>query len=165
MSGEWRRKDRDEKSKSNLARPEAKIFYAMVKEARGNKRALAGVSVAQDELGLPTSWLRERVAGRIRVKPVDLEVLQRLINIAKSRVYHSGITVEEATARRRENAKPSAELAEYRRAVRRMCRECVGCDGRDKDEDLECPDGSCPLRPISPLKLSAKPIVVGETWE
>jgi hypothetical protein len=165
MAGEWRRKDRDEKSKSNLARPEAKIFYAMVKEARGNKRALAGVSVAQDELGLPTSWLRERVAGRIRVKPVDLEVLQRLINIAKSRVYHSGITPEEATARRRENAKPSAELAEYRRAVRRMCRECVGCDGRDKDEDLECPDGSGPLRPISPLKLSAKPIVIGETWE
>ena len=112
MAGEWRRKDRDEKSKTNLARPEAKIFYAMVKEARGNKRALAGVSVAQDELGLPTSWLRERVAGRIRVKPVDLEVLQRLINIAKSRVYHSGITPEEASARRRENAKPSAELAD-----------------------------------------------------
>lgn len=165
MSGEWRAKERDAKAKINLARPEAKIFYAMVKEARGKRRALAGVSVAQDELGLPTSWLRERVAGRIRVKPVDLEILQRLIGIAKTRVYHSGLTIEEAQARRRENAKPSAELAEYRQAVRKMCRECVGCDGREKDEELECPDGSCPLRPISPLKLSAKPIVVGETWE
>jgi len=165
MAGQWRAKERDAKAKINLARPEAKIFYAMVKEARGTRRALSGVSVAQDELGLPTSWLRERVAGRIRVKPVDLEILQRLIGIAKSRVYHAGLNVEEAQARRRENAKPSAELAEYRQAVRKMCRECVGCDGREKDEDLECPDGSCPLRPISPLKLSGKPIIVGETWE
>lgn len=165
MSGEWRAKERDAKAKINLARPEAKIFYAMVKEARGNRRALAGVSVAQDELGLPTSWLRERVAGRIRIKPIDLEILQRLIGIAKSRNYHAGLSVTDAKERRKEHPKTSAELAEYRQAVRKMCRECVGCDGRDKDEELECPDGSCPLRPISPLKLSAKPIVVGETWE
>lgn len=144
----------------NLATPEGKIFRAMVAKGRNGSRSLSGVTRAQEALGLPSSWLRERFAGRIRIRPSDLEVLKRLIEEAQGQPFKSG-PVLSPQPDRRENY----EAVTYRRAVRRMCRECVGAESSEPDSDLECPDASCPLRPISPLRLSEKPIRIGETWE
>ena len=140
----------------NLATPEGKIFQAMVLKARDGSRSLSGVTRAQEALGLPSSWLRERYAGRIRIRSSDLEVLKRLIEEAKGQPFRSG-PVDDSPPERKINY----EAVTYRRAVRRFCRECVGAEAAESDRDLECPDASCPLRPISPLRLSEKPIIIG----
>ena len=105
---------------------------------------------------MPSSWLRERYAGRIRIRSSDLEVLKRLIEEAKGQPFRSG-PVDDSPPERKINY----EAVTYRRAVRRFCRECVGAEAAESDRDLECPDASCPLRPISPLRLSEKPIIIG----
>lgn len=149
------RLDRDQRSAANLTTPEAKIFVEMVRRARGDSRALSGVAYAHESLGLPTSWMRERVAGRIRVKAGDLEILQRLIEVAQSNPYHGGKTIIVAPER---SGEASAELRMFRVAVRKMCRECVDADTDEAAKRIGCPDRRCPLRDVSPLSLCANPI-------
>lgn len=152
--------DRLERMRVNLQSPQSKIFTQMVRTARGDSRALAGVAYAHERLGLPASWLRERMAGRIRIKPLDIEILDRLIDIAKSTPNGVVLTMESAPNQ-------SAEVAEYRRAVAKMCRECAPAADRQHD-DQQCPDGQCPLRPVSPLQLHPRahrnPPIVGKDW-
>jgi len=155
--------ERDKRIKANLALPEAKIFVEMVRRARGDSKALSGVAAAVDALGLPPSWMRERMAGRIRIKSADLEILGRLVDIARSNPYH--VAKSTATPARTSIEGSSDELRVYRNAVRRFCRQCVGADREDKNEDLRCPDAGCPLRGVSPLQLDDRPILVGETWD
>lgn len=142
----------------NLQTPESKIFTQLVRQARGDARALAGVAYAHERLGLPISWMRERMAGRIRIKPLDIEILDRVIDIAKS--TPNGVTISS------DAPSQSAEVGEYRRAVAKMCRECAPAPKRDDDQ--QCPDGQCPLRPVSPLQLHPRahrnPPIVGRDW-
>jgi hypothetical protein len=154
------RTDRDQRSAANLTTPEAKIFVEMVRRARGDSRALSGVAYAHESLGLPTSWMRERMAGRIRVKAGDLEILERLIEVAQSNPYH-GKTVIIAPER---SGATSAELRMFRVSVRKMCRECVGADTDEAAKVIGCPDRQCPLRDVSPLSLCANPIEHPERW-
>jgi hypothetical protein len=151
--------DRLERMRVNLQTPQSKIFTQMVRTARGDSRALAGVAYAHERLGLPASWLRERMAGRIRVKPLDIEILDRLIDIAKSTPNGVALNIERDPAQ-------SAEVGEYRRAVAKMCRECA--PPPDTGKDQQCPDGQCPLRPVSPLQLHPRahrnPPIVGKDW-
>ena len=53
--------DRDERIRRNLAVAEGKIFLEMVRTARGNSRVLTNVTAAHESLGLPASWMRERI--------------------------------------------------------------------------------------------------------
>lgn len=151
--------DREQRIRVNLQTPESKIFTQMVRRARGDSRALAGVAYAHERLGLPASWMRERMAGRIRVKPLDIEILDRVIDIAKS--TPNGITLTNDRA-----PIESAEVGEYRRAVAKFCRECAPAP--TSNEDQQCPDGQCPLRPVSPLQLHPRahrnPPTVGKDW-
>jgi hypothetical protein len=157
--------DRDVRIKRNLGLAEAKIFVEMVKAARGNSRVLAGVAVAHDELGLPISWMRERMAGRIRIKPLDLETLKKVIDAAKATPQSRSLKVEGSRSRTLDGS--NVELAEHRRVIAKFCRECAPSPDEPGDEQF-CPDGVCPLRPISPLTLAtnakrALPIV-GRDW-
>jgi hypothetical protein len=151
--------DRLERMRVNLQSPQSKIFTQMVRTARGDSRALAGVAYAHERLGLPASWLRERMAGRIRVKPLDIEILDRVIDIAKSTPNGVALNIERDPTQ-------SAEVGEYRRAVAKMCRECAPAPA--KGDDQQCPDGQCPLRPVSPLELHPRahrnPPIVGKDW-
>lgn len=149
------RLDRDQRSAANLTTPEAKIFVEMVRRARGDSRALSGVAYAHESLGLPTSWMRERVAGRIRVKAGDLEILERLIEVAQSNPYH-GFRPSTPPVERSDGS--SAELRMFRVAVRKMCRECVDADTDEAAKRIGCPDRRCPLRDVSPLSLCSNPI-------
>ena len=155
------RLDRDQRSAANLTTPEAKIFVEMVRRARGDARALSGVAFAHETLGLPTSWMRERMAGRIRVKAGDLEILQRLVEVAQSNPYHGGKTVIIAPEK---SEAASAELRMFRVAVRKMCRECVGGDTDEAAKEIGCPDRACPLRDVSPLSLCSNPIEHPDRW-
>jgi hypothetical protein len=155
------KEDRDRRSAANLQLPEAKIFVEVVRRARGDARALSGVQVAHDALGLPSSWMRERMAGRIRVKAVDLEILDRLLGIAKANPYH-GTKSSTPTVKKEDSL--NEELRMYRVAVRRMCRECVGGDDDADAVAIGCPDGRCPLRRVSPLPMSKNPIEHPDTW-
>ena len=150
---------RDQRSAANLTTPEAKIFVEMVRRARGDSRALSGVAYAHESLGLPTSWMRERVAGRIRVKAGDLEILARLIEVARSNPYHGGKMIVVVPERSDEL---SAELRMFRGAVRKMCRECVDADTDEAAKQIGCPDRRCPLRDVSPLSLCSNPIQPGD---
>jgi len=150
--------DRDERIRRNLAVAEGKIFLEMVRTARGNSRVLTNVTAAHESLGLPASWMRERMAGRIRVKPVDLEILERLLSVAKSGKMEGGRTPPGDTA--------NLELVKYRAAIGKFCRGCAPEPENDRDEQL-CPDSICPLRSVSPLALSPKAYgspVVGKDW-
>lgn len=149
--------ERERRIRVNLATAEGKIFVEVVRRARGDSRALGGVAYAHDRLGLPTSWMRERMAGRIRVKPLDLVILDQLISIAKS--AHPGAEPRDTHPRDR------AEVAEYRRAVGKFCRGCA----REPDDGSEqlCPDSECALRPVSPLQLDPRgygAMIVGKDW-
>ena len=149
--------ERDERIKKNLSIAEAKIFFEMVRTARGNSRVLVNVTAAHEALGLPASWMRERMAGRIRVKPVDLEILERLVSVAKSDNIPTGSGTSEVS---------SVELVKYRAAVGKFCRGCAPEPKSSRDEQL-CPDGQCPLRPVSPLSLSPRAYgspIVGKDW-
>ena len=150
--------ERHDRIRANLQTPESKIFTQLVRQARGDSRALAGVAYAHERLGLPMSWMRERMAGRIRIKPLDIEILHRVIDIAKSTPHGIALTPEHVAQ--------SAEVGEYRRAVSKMCRECAPA-ARGND-DQQCPDGQCPLRPVSPLQLHPRalknPPIVGKDW-
>ena len=157
------KRGRADKIKSNLATPEGKIFVEVVRRARGDSRALAGVAVAHEILGLPTSWMRERVNGRIRVKAIDLEILDRLVDVAKSTPYHRKL--EEQFSPARGDKTTSEELRLYRLSVRKMCRECVGGESDEEAQEIGCPDGRCPLRRVSPLPMSSNPIEIPEVWE
>lgn len=151
--------DRAARSRTNLASAEAKIFIAMVRGARGDSRVLANVTAAHDSLGLPSSWMRERMAGRIRVKPVDLEILERLLSIAKTGSV-------EAVDRKSHREEASLEVSKYRNAIGKMCRSCAPDPKAGETEQL-CPDSVCPLRSVSPLRLSEKawgPPIVGKDW-
>jgi cob(I)alamin adenosyltransferase len=103
--------------------------------------------------------MRERVAGRIRVKAGDLEILQRLIEVAQSNPYHGGKTIIVAPERSEQS---SAELRMFRVAVRRMCRECVDADTDEAAKQIGCPDRQCPLRDVSPLSMCSNPIQPGD---
>lgn len=157
--------DRDVRIKRNLALAEAKIFVEMVKAARGNSRVLAGVAVAHDELGLPISWMRERMAGRIRIKPLDLETLKKVIDAAKATPQSRSLKVEGSRSRTLDGS--NVELAEHRRVIAKFCRECAPSPEEPGDEQF-CPDGVCPLRPISPLTLAKNAKrdlpIVGRDW-
>lgn len=151
--------DRAERVRHNLATAEAKIFKAMVQSARGDSRVLTNVTTAHDTLGLPASWMRERMAGRIRIKPVDLEILERLLSIAKTGSI-------EAADRKKNREEASLEVAKYRNAIGKMCRTCAPDPKRGETEQL-CPDSVCPLRSVSPLRLSEKAWgapIVGKDW-
>jgi|TARA_R110000868_G_scaffold183070_1_gene424245 hypothetical protein len=157
--------DRDVRIKRNLGLAEAKIFVEMVKAARGNSRVLAGVAVAHDELGLPISWMRERMAGRIRIKPLDLETLKKVIDAAKATPQSRSLKVEGSRSRTLDGS--NVELAEHRRVIAKFCRECAPSPDEPGDEQF-CPDGVCPLRPISPLTLAKNAKrdlpIVGRDW-
>jgi hypothetical protein len=157
--------DRDIRIKRNLALAEAKIFVEMVKAARGNSRVLAGVAVAHDELGLPISWMRERMAGRIRIKPLDLETLKKVIDAAKATPQSRSLKIEGSRSRVSDGS--NVELAEHRRVIAKFCRECAPSPEEPGDEQF-CPDGVCPLRPISPLTLAKNAKrdlpIVGRDW-
>lgn len=151
--------DRAERVRHNLTTAEAKIFVAMVRGARGDSRVLTNVTNAHDTLGLPASWMRERMAGRIRIKPVDLEILERLLSIAKTGSV-------EAADRKKNREEASLEVAKYRNAIGKMCRSCAPDPKRGETEQF-CPDSVCPLRSVSPLRLSEKawgPPIVGKDW-
>jgi hypothetical protein len=144
---------RVERRRENLALPETKIFIEMVRQARGDKRGLFGIAYSLAHLGLPDSWMRERVTGRIRVKASDVEILKQVLLLAgdQPRPGHA----------------VNPELVAFRKAVSKMCRECAPEPERRGAEPL-CPEGLCPLRPVSPLQLSpratkARPIV-GKDW-
>lgn len=154
------RSDREARSTANLTTPEARIFVEMVRRARGDSRALAGVAVAHESLGLPTSWLRERMAGRIRVKAGDLEILQRLIEYAQTNFAAPRVVVY--VPDKSEGA--SAELRMFRVSVRKMCRECVGADSDSAAKEIGCPDRQCPLREVSPLSIAKNPIRHPDRW-
>jgi hypothetical protein len=157
--------DRDVRIKKNLALAEAKIFVEMVKAARGNSRVLAGVASAHDELGLPISWMRERMAGRIRIKPLDLETLKKVVDAAKATPQSRSAKIEGSRSRTIDAS--NVELAEHRRVVAKFCRECAPSPEEPGDEQF-CPDGVCPLRPISPLTLAKNAKrglpIVGKDW-
>lgn len=157
--------DRDVRIKRNLGLAEAKIFVEMVKAARGNSRVLAGVAIAHDELGLPISWMRERMAGRIRIKPLDLETLKKVIDAAKATPQSRSLKVEGSRSRTLDGS--NVELAEHRRVIAKFCRECAPSPDEPGDEQF-CPDGVCPLRPISPLTLAKNAKrdlpIVGRDW-
>lgn len=149
--------ERDRRIKVNLATAEGKIFVAIVKRARGDARALSSVAYAHDRLGLPISWMRERMAGRIRVKPLDLVIVEQLIAIAKSS--------EPGATPRDTHPKDRAEVAEYRRSVAKFCRGCAP-EREDGSEQL-CPDSECALRSVSPLQLDQRgygAMIVGKDW-
>ena len=149
--------ERDRRIKVNLATAEGKIFVAIVKRARGDARALSSVAYAHDRLGLPISWMRERMAGRIRVKPLDLIIVEQLIAIAKSS--------EPGATPRDTHPKDRAEVAEYRRSVAKFCRGCAP-EREDGSEQL-CPDSECALRSVSPLQLDPRgygAMIVGKDW-
>lgn len=157
--------ERDVRIKKNLALAEAKIFVEMVRAARGDSRVLAGVAAAHDELGLPISWMRERMAGRIRIKPLDLETLKKVIGAAQATPQSRIATTEGGRS-----LKPdvwNVELAEHRRVVAKFCRECAPSPKKPGDDQF-CPDGVCPLRPISPLSLAKdakrRLPIVGRDW-
>jgi hypothetical protein len=101
------------------------------------------------------------MAGRIRVKAVDLEILDRLLGIAKANPYH-GTKSSTPTVKKEDSL--NEELRMYRVAVRRMCRECVGGDDDADAVAIGCPDGRCPLRRVSPLPMSKNPIEHPDTW-
>jgi hypothetical protein len=157
--------DRDARVKKNLALAEAKIFVEMVKAARGHSRVLAGVASAHDELGLPISWMRERMAGRIRIKPLDLETLKKVIDAAKATPQSRSAKIESSRSRGLDGS--NVELAEHRRVIAKFCRECAPSPEEPGDEQF-CPDGVCPLRPISPLTLAKNAKrglpIVGRDW-
>jgi hypothetical protein len=157
--------DRDVRIKRNLALAEAKIFVEMVKAARGNSRVLAGVASAHDELGLPISWMRERMAGRIRIKPLDLETLKKVVDAAQATPQSRSAKIEGSRSRTVDAS--NVELAEHRRVVAKFCRECAPSSEEPGDEQF-CPDGVCPLRPISPLTLAKNAKrglpIVGRDW-
>jgi hypothetical protein len=99
------------------------------------------------------------MAGRIRIKPVDLEILERLLSIAKTGSV-------EAADRKSNREEASLEVAKYRNAIGKMCRSCAPDPKRGETEQL-CPDSVCPLRSVSPLRLSDKawgPPIVGKDW-
>ena len=154
--------DRERRIAANLDTPNGKIFVEMVRIARGDSNALSGVSAAHDALGLPSSWMRERVAGRIRVKSGDLETLKRLVDIAKSNPYRPS---QGSEPRQQRDPALNVELRQHRIAVRKMCRECIGADNDDEADRIGCPDGRCPLRAVSPVRMSNNPIEIPEVWE
>lgn len=144
---------RFERRQENLALPETKIFVALVKQARGEKRGLFGIAYALAHLGLPDSWVRERVTGRIRVRASDIEILKEVLVVAADQP--------------RPGRAVNPELVAFRTAVARMCRECAP-DPKKQGEPQLCPEGLCPLRTVSPLQLSPKATrdrpIVGKDW-
>lgn len=144
---------RVERRRENLALPETKIFVEIVKRARGDKRGLFGIAYALAHLGLPDSWMRERVTGRIRVRASDIEILKEVLEVAGDQP--------------RPGRAVNPELVAFRKAVARMCHECAPEPAHKRNEQM-CPDGMCALRPVSPLQLSPKASkhrpIVGKDW-
>jgi hypothetical protein len=82
------------------------------------------------QFGKSVHWARERYYGGTFVTDADLYWVNARVN-DESEIEHSG------------------KLQRYAAAVDLMCRVCAG----DEEKTPTCWDGTCPLRPVSPLPL------------
>jgi hypothetical protein len=91
-------------------------------------------AAASKKRGLATmSWAKERFYGG--VVPSDDEIAWARLNAVNDVL----------------SAEDSAALAKHRRAVAKFCYSCAQTPVNDIS--ATCWDGSCPLRPVSPLPL------------
>ena len=82
------------------------------------------------QFGKSVHWARERYYGGTFVTDADLYWVNARVN-DESEIEHAG------------------KLQRYAAAVDLMCRVCAG----DEEKTPTCWDGTCPLRPVSPLPL------------
>ena len=82
------------------------------------------------QFGKSIHWARERYYGGTFVTDADLYWINARVN-DETEIEYSG------------------KLQRYAAAVDLMCRVCAG----DEEKTPTCWDGTCPLRPVSPLPL------------
>lgn len=88
------------------------------------------------DYGRSTHWLRERYYGRATVAPSDVD----WVLAASGMPTLVDIDVNPTTQ----------EFVRMRTAIAAFC---LSCDGGTDISQASCWDGTCPLRPVSPLPL------------
>ncbi len=108
-------------------------FRFLVRQiAERRSESLNSVFTTAEQWGnFSTSWVKDRYYGRTKVLLSDCDRLRVLIT--SSTILPRMVS----------------ELSKHREAVARMCAECAGSGGL-------CWDAGCPLRPVSPLKVSGR---------
>jgi hypothetical protein len=84
-----------------------------------------------------TSWAKERYYGGILAKDED-------IAWARLGAIENEVASDVASA-----------VSQLSACVSKMCYQCVGAELAREGKSI-CPDGQCPLRPVSPIKLTIK---------
>lgn len=121
-------------------------FNRLVREARGIKYGITGISVALRVHGLSRNWLRDKDFGRSQVRPQDLSTLRAVLETAAAAASgDSGIRIRMTEVKNSaEKRARQHEVYEVRRLISAFCRQCSG---------ERCMDACCVLRPISPLPI------------
>ena len=151
---EGARQDMDKAEPSN--RPKSKrLLSARAARQRHRESDASATTPRQREFQLACAAWSERLSVKLNAFFSLMPQYGRTVHWARER-YYGGTYVTDSdlywmNSKMGENQSPSMEksLRVYAAAVDLMCKVCAG------DEDLvpTCWDGTCPLRPVSPLPL------------